>query len=404
MAQGPGKNPAWKTETTAVHAGELIDPGTRASSPNLVMSVTFAPERLTGFSARDEQGYEGHVYGRVSSPTLAQLETKLAALEGAEAACCHASGVAAAHALICGRLSHGDHLILPDANYVGIAELARDTLPRFGIEASYVDLSNPEEVEAAIQPNTRMLWLETPANPTMKLCDIELLARLAHDKGVRDVAVDSTYASPIGTQPLALGADFAIHSLTKYIGGHGDAMGGAVIGRKSDLDALRLEANVHFGGVLSPFNAWLILRGAATLPIRMRAHEEAALRVAHFLEGHPKVSRVLYPGLPSHPQHELAVRQMRNFSGMMTFQTHEKGPDVAERMVKQLEIIHYAVSLGHHRSLIYWIGTGDIQASTFRHDAEQQKRYRDFAGDGVFRLSVGIENADDLIADLQRVL
>lgn len=404
MTGQPGSNRGWHTETTAVHAGEFIDPATRASSPNLVMSVTFAPENVTGFSARDEQGYEGHVYGRVSSPTVAQLQDKLAALEGGEAALCFGSGVAAAHALICGRLSRGDHLIVPDANYVGIAELARDTLPRFGIEVSYVDVSDLEEVAAAIRPTTRMLWLETPANPTMKLCDIAALASLAHERGVRDVAVDSTYATPIATQPLKLGADFVVHSLTKYIGGHGDAMGGGVIGRKADLEALNLEATVHFGGVLSPFNAWLILRGAATLPIRMRAHEEAALTVARFLEEHPAVSRVFYPGLASHPQHALAKRQMRNFSGMMTFQTREAGPAIAARMVKQLEIIHYAVSLGHHRSLVYWIGTDDIQASTFRHDAEQLKRYRDYAGDGVFRLSVGIENPEDLIADLARVL
>jgi cystathionine beta-lyase/cystathionine gamma-synthase len=402
---GPAKrNSVWGTETTAVHAGEYVDPATRASSPNLVMSVTFAPEQLTGFSARDEQDYQGFVYGRVSSPTVKQLEEKIAALEDSEAALAFASGVAAAHALICGRLSKGDHLIVPDANYVGIAELTRDTLPRFGIEVSFVDVARPEEVAAAIRPNTRMLWLETPANPTMKLCDIAALARLAHDAGVRDVAVDSTYATPIATRPIALGADFVVHSLTKYICGHGDAMGGAVAGRKKDLDALNLEASVHFGGILSPFNAWLILRGAATLPIRMRAHEAAALKVAAYLEGHSAVSRVFYPGLASHPQHELAVRQMRNFSGMMTFQTHRSGPEIAARMVERLDIIHYAVSLGHHRSLIYWIGTQDIQGSTFRHDAETLRRYREFAGDGVFRLSVGIENAEDLIADLDKVL
>lgn len=404
MTSGKTDNQSWQQETTAVHAGEFVDPATRASSPNLVMSVTFAPERLTGFSARDEQDYEGFVYGRVSSPTVAQLEAKLAALEGAEAALCFASGVAAAHALICGRLSRGDHLILPEANYVGIAELARDTLPRFGIEVSYVDVTDPGEVAAAIRPNTRMLWLETPANPTMKLCDIALLSRIAHERGVRDVAVDSTYATPIATRPLELGADFVVHSLTKYICGHGDAMGGAVIGGKKALDALNLEASVHFGGVLSPFNAWLMLRGAATLPIRMRAHEEAAFKVARFLEDHPAVSRVYYPGLPSHPQHELASRQMRNFSGMMTFQTRRKGTEIAARMVEELKIIHYAVSLGHHRSLVYWIGTDDIQSSTFRHDPAQLRRYRDYAGDGVFRLSVGIENGDDLIADLAQVL
>ena len=404
MALVTGRNSGWGEETTAVHAGEFVDPVTRASSPNLVMSSTFSPDRLTGFSARDEQGYEGFIYGRVSSPTVKQLEDKLAALEGAEAALCFASGVAAAHALICGRLSAGEHIILPDANYVGIAELARDTLPRFGIEASFVDLSRPDEVGAAIRPNTRMLWLETPANPTMKLCDIEQLAKLAHDNGVRDVAIDSTYATPIATRPLSLGADFVVHSLTKYLGGHGDAMGGAVLGRRKDLAALNLEASVHFGGILSPFNAWLILRGIATLPIRMRAHEHAALKVASFLESHPGVCRVFYPGLTSHPQHELAKRQMKNFSGMMTFRTKRPGPEIAAMMVKNLEVIHYAVSLGHHRSLVYWIGTEDIQASTFRHNAEQLSRYRDYAGDGVFRLSVGIESPDDLIADLARVL
>ena len=404
MGTQAGRNTEWGTETLAVHAGEHVDPVTRASSPNLVMSSTFAPATVTGFSARDEQDYEGFVYGRVSSPTVKQLEQKLAALEGAESALAFASGVAAAHAVICGRLSKGDHLIIPDANYVGIAELARDTLPRFGIEVTYADLSRPDEVAAAIRPNTRMLWLETPANPTMKLCDIALLARLAHDAGIRDVAVDSTFATPIATRPLDLGADFVVHSLTKYIGGHGDAMGGAVLGRSADLDALNLEASVHFGGILSPFNAWLILRGAATLPIRMRAHQEGAMKVAAFLECQGSVSRVFYPGLPSHPQHELAKRQMRNFSGMLTFQTKRPGPEVAARMVKELEIIHYAVSLGHLRSLITWIGTSEIQASTFRHNTEQLSRYRDYAGDGVFRLSVGIEDPEDLIADLARIL
>ena len=196
------------------------------------MSATFSPTAVTGFSARDEKDYDGFVYARVSSPTVRQLEDKLAILEGGEMALCFASGVAAGHALIAGRLSRGDQLLIADTSYVGIAELARDTLPRFGIEVSVADLSRPEEVLAAIRPNTRMLWLESPANPIMRLCDIRLLADLAHKAGVRDVAVDSTFATPIATRPLELGADFVIHSLTKYIGGHGDAMGGAVIGRK----------------------------------------------------------------------------------------------------------------------------------------------------------------------------
>ena len=399
-----GGNRGWHEQTMAVHAGEFVDPVTRASSPNLVMSATFAPTAVTGFSAHDEKDYEGFVYGRVSSPTVRQLERKLAVLEGAEAALAYASGIAASHALICGRLGKGDHLLMADTNYVGAAELARDTLPRFGIEVSFADTSRPDEVAAAIRPNTKMLWLETPSNPLMRLCDIAALAGLAHERGVRDVAVDSTFATPLATRPLELGADFVVHSLTKYIGGHGDAMGGAVIGRKSELAALNLEATVHFGGVMSPFNAWLILRGAATLPLRMKAHQEAAIKLAQFLEGHPAVRRVFYPGLASHPQHELARRQMRNFSGMLTFQTKEPGLKLAQRMVDKLEVIHYAVSLGHIRSLICWIGTDDIQKSTYRHNAETLRRYRDWAGDGLFRLSAGIEDGEDLCADLARVL
>jgi methionine-gamma-lyase len=397
------KNNARGVRTTAVHAGEVIDPVTRASSPNLVMSATFAPSEVTGFSARNRRGYEGFVYARLSNPTVKQLEVKLAALEGAESCQCFASGMAASSALMLARLGKGDHLVISDTNYVATAELVRDILPRFGIEVTPVDMSDLDMVERAIRPKTRMLWIETPANPIMRLADIANLVGLARARKIRDVAVDSTFASPIATCPLALGADFVVHSLTKYIGGHGDAMGGAVLGRKIDLDALNLEATVHFGGVLSPFNAWLILRGAATLPIRMKAHEETALEVAKFLENHMRVKRVLYPGLPSHPQHALAKKQMRNFSGMMTFQVKD-GPGAARRMVEKLEVVHYAVSLGHHRSLIYWIPTRDLMRSSFRHEGELLKRYRDFAGDGVFRFSVGLEDAQDVCADLDRVL
>ena len=325
--------------TIAVHAGEAVDPVTRASSPNLVMSATFAPEAVTGFSARNRMGYEGFIYARQSNPTVRQLEEKLALLEGGEAAQGFASGMAASHALIAGRLSQGDHLIISDSNYVGTAELVRDSLPRFGIEVSLADTSDVREVESKIRPQTKMLWIETPANPIMRLSDIAQLSELAHGAGIRDVVVDSTFASPIATRPLELGADFVVHSLTKYIGGHGDAMGGAVIGRKQDLDDLNLEATVHYGGVLSPFNAWLILRGAATLPLRMRAHEENALAVATFLERHERVRRVFYPGLPSHPQHDLARKQMRNFSGMMTFQPAEDGIEIAKRMIERFEVM-----------------------------------------------------------------
>jgi methionine-gamma-lyase len=368
------------------------------------MSATFAPAEVTGFSARNRMGYEGFTYARVSNPTVRQLEENLAALEGGEKALCFGSGMAASHALIAGRLSQGDHLIISDSNYVGTAELVRDSLPRFGIEVTPIDTSDLKQVADAIRPESKMVWIETPANPIMRLSDIEAVSMLAHEKRVRDVVVDSTFATPIATQPLTLGADFVVHSLTKYIGGHGDAMGGAVVGRGQDLEALNLEATVHYGGVLSPFNAWLILRGAATLPLRMRAHEETATAVARFLEGHRSVKRVIYPGLASHPQHALARRQMKNFSGMLTFQTHEEGAAVAARMIEACEVVHYAVSLGHHRSLVYWIPTKDLMRSSFKLQGEALARYEAFAGEGVFRFSAGIEDAEDICADLARVL
>lgn len=335
---------------------------------------------------------------------MRQLEEKLAALEGAEDARCFASGIAATHAVIMGRLSAGDHAIFPENACSGTAEFIRNTLPRFGIRISMVDMTDPDAVAAAIEAGMKMLWLETPCNPTLQLADIALLAGLAHGRGVRDVVVDSTFASPIATRPLSLGADFVVHSLTKYIGGHGDAMGGAVLGGKTDMDALNLEATVHFGGVLSPFDAWLIMRGAETLPIRMRAHQEQAMAVAQWLEAHPAVSRVYYPGLPPHPRHDLAKRQMANLSGMITFQTHEDGADIARSMVADLRHVHFAVSLGHLRSLIYWIGTDDILKSTYVHEGAAEARFRALVGRGIFRLSVGLEHAEDICADLARCL
>ena len=398
------KDASLGVETLAIHGGEPVDPETRASSPNLTMSSTFVPKKLIGFSALDEDEDAGYVYTRSGNPTTRQLEEKLAALEGAEDARCFASGIAATHGIILGILSAGDHAIFPETNYAGTAEFLRDSLPRFGIETTFVDTSVPDAVSAAIKPNTKLLWLETPCNPTLQLADIRLLSDLAHAQGVENVVVDSTYATPIATRPLDLGADLVMHSLTKYIGGHGDAMGGVVLGKKADLEAFSLEATVHFGGVMSPFNAWLIMRGATTLPIRMRAHEEQAMAVAQWLEQHSAVKRVYYPGLPSHSQHELAKKQMANFSGMITFQTHEDGAEIAKRMLERLKHVHFAVSLGHIRSLVYWIGTDDILKSTFRHKGDAEARFRAKMGNGVFRLSVGLEHADDICADLDACL
>ncbi|MDE2794047.1 MAG: aminotransferase class I/II-fold pyridoxal phosphate-dependent enzyme [Gemmatimonadota bacterium] len=392
-----------RLRTAAVHAGERPDPATGASSPNLVMSSTFVTRDPTGFSAHDLDEDSGYLYTRWSNPTVAQLEAKLCALEGAEACLCFGSGMAAAAGLLLSVLESGDHVVMSDTNYAGVAELGRDTLPRLAIDVSFVDTSDPRNVEASLRPATKLIWLETPANPIVRLTDIAAVARIAAGQpGVR-VAVDSTFATPVATRPLELGAHYVMHSLTKYIGGHGDAVGGAVLGSRDDISALRLEAGIHYGGVLSPFNAWLIMRGAATLPLRMKAHEENALAVARYLEEHPRVTRVIYPGLPSHPQHELARRQMANVSGMLTFQT-EGGDEMAERMARDLRVIHYAVSLGHHRSLVFRLDTESLMESSFRLTGKQLESYRSYAGDGIFRMSVGLEDPEDLCADLERVL
>jgi methionine-gamma-lyase len=394
---------SWGSQTRAIHAGESADPVTGASSPNLVMSTTYVVAPDVSFSAEDFGEDTPFVYTRWGNPTVRQLETKLAALEGAGDAIAFASGMAAIGGLFLDQLKAGDHLIMSDVAYAGASELANDALPKLGVTVSKVNLSDLDGVGRAFRPTTRLVYAETPSNPILRLSDIGALAALAHGHGAV-LAVDSTFASPVSTHPLALGADFVVHSLTKYIGGHGDAIGGAVLGTKAAIGRIRQGVGIHFGGILSPFNAWLILRGVATLPLRMRAHQEGAFALARWLEGDPRIQRVIYPGLESHPQHELARRQMANFSGMLTFQTKEPGPEVARRFHQKLKVIHHAVSLGHHRSLVFYLGTDDLLRTSFPMDAAGEASYRSFAGSGVFRFSVGLEDPADLIADLDRAL
>ncbi len=397
------KNPRpFRRNTLAVHAGEAPDPVTRASAPNLVMSSTFVMDEPAGFSAYDIPENAPYIYSRWSNPTVQQLEEKMAALEGGEACRCFASGMAATSAVLFSLLSSGDRLVMSDANYPGTAELARNDLSRMGIDVVTVNFSDLNAVERAMNGNTRLVWGESPANPTMRITDIAAIADIAHAHDAR-FAIDSTFATPIATQPLALGADYVIHSLTKYCCGHGDAMGGAVLASAEHMHPIESAGQIHLGGVISPFNAWLINRGLATLPMRMQAHEQNAFAVARFLESHPRVLKVLYPGLESHPHHALAKKQMQNFSGMLSFQV-EGGAGLAPTFMEKLEVIHYAVSLGHHRSLICWLGTDDLMKSTYHLAGEQLAAYREFAGEGVYRLSVGLEDPDDLCEDLARAL
>lgn len=395
--------PGAGARTRAVHAGEGVDPVTGASAPNIVMATSFVTEAPLGFSINAFDDEPPFFYSRWGNPTVAALESKLAALEMAEAGLAFASGMAATAAVLLTELSAGDHLIISEINYPGTAELARQTLTRFGISLSAVDTTDVDAVRSALRPNTRMIWVETPANPILQLTDIAAVAALAREAKVA-LAVDSTFATPMATTPLTLGADYVVHSLTKYIGGHGDCLGGMVLASSERIERLRTEALVHQGGVLSPFNAWLIARGVTTLPLRMAAHADNALTVARMLEAHPAVTRVLYPGLPSHPQYTLAQRQMHNCSGMVSFCVAGDGPALAQRCADMLQIIHYAVSLGHQRSLIYWIDTDALLTSAFDLSAAASRRYRDIAGAGVFRLSVGLEDPQDLCNDLDRVL
>jgi len=391
--------------TRAIHAGEAPDATTGASAPGIHMSSTFVVEEAAGFSAHDLNEDSPYTYARWANPTVRMLEEKLANLEGAEDCLCLASGMAAASAIFLTVLSAGDHVIVSDVSYAGVAELARDTLPRLGIEVSLVDFSDLEAVAKAMRPNTKLIHAESPVNPIMRLCDLRAIADIAHAGGAL-LSADCTFTTPLGTKAMELGVDLVMHSATKYLCGHGDAIGGAVLGSRELIGKLRLEAGIHHGGIMSPFNAWIIARGVSTLPLRMKAHEAGALAVARWLEADPRVTRVLYPGLESHPQHDLALAQMTNFSSMLAFQVGDRahGDAVADKMVSDLEIIHYAVSLGHHRSLIFWMPSEDMLAGSFRLSGAAADSYRAFGGDGIFRLSVGLEDPEDLIADLDAVL
>jgi cystathionine beta-lyase/cystathionine gamma-synthase len=390
--------------TRSIHVGEPTEAGTQAVEPSLVLSTNFVfnPDEA-GFSAETLDEKTPNVYARWSTPTVRALEAKLADLEDGEDALSFASGMGAISALFLGTLRGGDHLVLSDVCYAGVAELARNTLPGFGIEVTTANFSDLDAVSAAIRPNTKLLWAETPCNPILRLTDIAAVAAIAHAAGAR-FGVDSTMATPVATKPLTLGADYVAHSLTKYLNGHGDALGGAIIGRKEAMGKLRQGALIHFGGALSPFNAWLIRRGLHTLEVRMKAHQENALRVASYLESHPAIRRVIYPGLPSHPQYALAQRQMTNTAGMLTFQTKEDGAEVARRFYRKLQDFTYAVSLGKQRSLLFYIPTADILQSSFSLQGAALASYREYAGDGIFRVSIGLEGAEDLCADLDQAL
>ena len=393
----------YRFDTQAVHAGQEPDPATGSVTPPIYMTTTFklpepGPRLMDALFLRGDQ--PPHVYTRWSNPSLRTLEEKMAALEGAEAGLAFASGMAAVSSVLFTFLGAGDHVVASDVCYAGTVELIALQVGRYGIEVSLVDTSDAEAVRRALRPNTRLVYIETPANPILRLTDVAALADIAHQAGT-SLVVDSTFATPVLQRPLSLGADFVLHSATKYLGGHGDALGGIVVGAGEGIHKIRQGMLIHLGGAMSPFNAWLINRGLATLSLRIQKHQESALAVARFLEEHPRVRRVLYPGLESHPQHDLARRQMLGFGGMVVAQMDM---ETAAKVVQQVHVFTYATSLGDYQSLLFYYPTELYVDSATYLDPDQKRAYREWAGDGIMRISIGLEDPQDLIADLDQAL
>ena len=393
----------YRFDTQAVHAGQEPDPVTGSVTPPIHMTTTFklpepGPRLIDALFLKGER--PPHVYSRWSNPSVRTLEEKTAVLEGAEAGVAFASGMAAVSGLLLTFLGAGDHVVSSDVCYAGTAEFLGLHAGRYGIEVSLVDTSDAKAVRRALRPNTKLVYIETPANPILRLTDIAAVADIAHQAGV-PLVVDSTFATPVLQRPLSLGADFVLHSMTKYLGGHGDALGGIVVGARDQIHRIRQGMLIHLGGAMSPFNAWLINRGLATLSLRMQKHQESALAVARFLEQHPKIRRVLYPGLESHPQHGLARQQMSGFGGMVVAQMDI---DTAMNLVQRVRVFTYATSLGDYQSLLFYYPTEMYVDSVAYLDDEQKRAIREWAGDGIMRISVGLEDAEDLVADLDAAL
>jgi cystathionine beta-lyase/cystathionine gamma-synthase len=377
-------NDSYGFATRAIHAGQEPEPTTGAVIVPIYQTSTFAQEAVGV--------HKGYEYARTGNPTRTALETAIAALDGANHAIAFASGLAAETTVLL-MLSAGDHIICGDDVYGGTYRLFDKVFKRHGLTFDYVDTSDANQVAAAIRPETKLIWLETPTNPLLKLADIAAIAQAARSHGALTL-VDNTFASPYFQRPLELGADIVLYSTTKYMGGHSDVVGGAVALNDDDVAAqLRFLQNAA-GGVPGPFDSWLVLRGLKTLTVRMRAHEANACAIAYALEGRPEIERVIYPGLPSHPQHALAKQQMSGFGGMISL-VLKGGESAARNMVTRTKLFTLAESLGGVESLIE-LPAAMTHASVAGSPLEVPP--------GLVRLSIGIEEQDDLIGDLLQAL
>ena len=372
--------------TRAIHDGQAPDPRTGAVNVPIYLSSTYQLEGI--------EKHRGWEYSRVSNPTRDAVETCLASLEGGATGHAFASGMAAIAALVT-MLKVGDHVICGDNVYGGTTRLFTQVIPHHGIEFSFVDTSNPENVCRAIRPSTKLVHIETPTNPLMTLTDIRAVANICHEHGI-PMSVDNTFMSPYFQRPIELGADIVMHSTTKFLNGHSDGLGGILVTTRPELAEQFRFVQKCTGGILSPFESWLILRGVKTLAVRMRQHDENGRQVAAFLTKHPKVSKVLYPGLETHPQYELAKRQMHGFGSMIAFEVGSRAN--ADKLLQSVRVITNGESLGGVESLM------SHSATTTHAAVPEEERERIGITEGLVRISVGIEDIADILADLDQAL
>ena len=373
--------------TRAIHDGQEPEPLTGAVSVPIYATSTYVQDEL----GKPRQGYE---YARVTNPTRDRLEENLASLEGGIAARVFASGMAAINALAT-MLKGGDHVVCGHNLYGGVPRLFNQILVNYGLEFTYVDTSRPEAVNKAIRRNTKLVYVETPTNPLMSLTDIRAISRICRKRGPQ-LVVDNTFLSPYFQQPIALGADMVVHSTTKFLNGHSDGLGGVVVCTRKEQAEQLAFIQKSAGAVMSPFECWLVLRGVKTLAVRMEQHDRNGRVIAEFLAGHKKVKAVFYPGLPDHPQHELAKRQMSGFGSMITFETGSLGN--AKKMLRKVRVCSLGESLGGVETLI-------SHPATMTHAALGEKGRKAIGiTDGMVRISVGIEDVDDIMADLEQAL
>lgn len=386
-------------DTQIVHGGNVIDPVTGSLTTALYQTSTFvfknAEEAADKFANKGQPG--AYIYTRVGSPTQEQIEDKIALLEGGEAALALSSGVAAITTTILTLCSKGDHIVAANSIYGSTYAFLSHHCKRFGIETTFVDATDPDNIRKAMTKDTKIVYIESPSNPVLALVDIEAAANIAHEYNAL-LLIDSTFASPYSQNPIRIGADIVIHSATKYINGHGDVIAGIIVGKKDILHKVRFEGIMDTtGACLSPFDCWLLIRGMKTLGIRMRRVTATALEVAEFLEKHPRIEAVYYPGLESHPQHQLAKKQMKDFGAIVSFEV-KGGVEAGSQLMNNVELCTLAVSLGDPETLI------EHPASMTHKQVPKDERLKAGITDGLVRLSIGFEDAEDIMADLDNAL